>query len=354
LGQEKKNMKRFGKFRDPRFALTTLQNPTWEVRTRAELIQAAQDALAHQPDAAELPFAGRPAAPGTPPPATTMPAPVAVAPLAEPQAQPPARSELQPEPPPELQPEPHPNPLIESHAIPLPRSIAKFLKTYAPKPVRKSTPKSRPRDNKPVQPADPVASANSTQNVAETLDRLITKAARPHRDEHSTVASMDRHDRKCAICHHPRRADLEEDFLNWRNADMLRKEYKLPHYRTIYRHARATGLYQRRRENLRFAAELLIEDVDQARPGPDTILRAINTCARLNDRGEWVEAVKHVVVSSGAQLTTPAPDFQPPAAPEPRQFATENAKLPQFSAPVSTSTDGANPQFLINVPAIRK
>jgi hypothetical protein len=45
-------MKRFGKFRDPRFALTTLQNPTWEVRTRAELIQAAQPAIERQPDAA--------------------------------------------------------------------------------------------------------------------------------------------------------------------------------------------------------------------------------------------------------------------------------------------------------------
>ena len=53
-------MKRFGKFRDPRFALTTLQNPTWKVRTRAELIQAAQQDLERQPDAAELPFAQGP------------------------------------------------------------------------------------------------------------------------------------------------------------------------------------------------------------------------------------------------------------------------------------------------------
>jgi hypothetical protein len=37
FGQEKKNMKRFRKFREPRFAHTTLQNPTWEVRTRARI-----------------------------------------------------------------------------------------------------------------------------------------------------------------------------------------------------------------------------------------------------------------------------------------------------------------------------
>src|SRR5271168_3659743 len=104
LGQEKKNMKRFGKFRDPRFALTTLQNPSWEVRTRAELIQAAQDALTEQPDAADFPFAGRPAAPGTPPPATTIPPPVPAAPLAAAEPQPQAQSALESEPEPEQHP----------------------------------------------------------------------------------------------------------------------------------------------------------------------------------------------------------------------------------------------------------
>jgi len=35
-------MRRFPKFRDPRFAPTTLQNPNIEVRTHAQLVQAAQ------------------------------------------------------------------------------------------------------------------------------------------------------------------------------------------------------------------------------------------------------------------------------------------------------------------------
>jgi hypothetical protein len=35
-------MRRFPKFRDPRFALTTLQNPNLELRTYAQLVQAAQ------------------------------------------------------------------------------------------------------------------------------------------------------------------------------------------------------------------------------------------------------------------------------------------------------------------------
>jgi len=44
----------FQKFRDDRFALTTLQNPECEVRTYAELVQAAQQEREWQPGAAQV------------------------------------------------------------------------------------------------------------------------------------------------------------------------------------------------------------------------------------------------------------------------------------------------------------
>jgi hypothetical protein len=46
-------MRRFPKFRDPRFALTTLQNPNIEVRTYAPLVQAAQQEREWQARAAQ-------------------------------------------------------------------------------------------------------------------------------------------------------------------------------------------------------------------------------------------------------------------------------------------------------------
>ena len=46
-------MRRFRKFRDDRFALTTLQNPNLEVRTYAELCQAAQQERENQQAAAQ-------------------------------------------------------------------------------------------------------------------------------------------------------------------------------------------------------------------------------------------------------------------------------------------------------------
>jgi len=362
LGQEQKNMKRFGKFRDPRFVLTTLQNPTWEVRTRAELIQAAQDALTHQPDAAELPFAGRPAAPVIPPPTPTIPLPAAATLLGEPQPQPQAQPEHQPEPEPEPRPrlelqqqpqlEPHPLSPAASDVIlvtaPLPHVVAE----QPAKPKRKYKPRPK-RQPQPVRFAKIIPGGDAAGFVAASFDRHANKAGGPHRHESSDLPALERHSRKCAICHHPNRADMEEAFVNWRNADLIQTENDLPNYHTIYRHARALGLYERRRENLRFAAELLVEHADQAQPDANIILRAIHACARINDRGEWVEPVRRIIASSGEPQPAfaPAPQFAPQS--QFQQLVPEAAPSPQFSAPISINTD-ANPPFLINGPTISK
>lgn len=281
-------MKRFGKYRDPRFALTTLQNPTWEVRTRAELIQAAQEALADQPDVADIPAPAPAAAPPQAPITTSEPDTAEFLAIVPSDA---------PEPPAALT---DPLPTVPD-AVPAARPVPKVVA----KPARKPRSKSKPQSKKPVQPSIVVPSGDAARFVSKTLDRLITKAAKTHGHEIFAPASMDRHERKCVICHHPQRAD---------------------------------------------------EEVDNVRPGPDTVLRAINACARLNDRGEWIEPVKRVIVSSGGQITSFAPIFQsaPTPVPEPHQLAPESCANPQFTAPVSTSTDGITPQFLIDVPAIRK
>jgi hypothetical protein len=61
-----KNMRRFPKFRDPRFALTTLQNPNIEVRSYAQLVQAAQQEREWQARAAQYAAPQPLAAPAAP------------------------------------------------------------------------------------------------------------------------------------------------------------------------------------------------------------------------------------------------------------------------------------------------
>jgi hypothetical protein len=70
-------MKRwFRNFRDDRFALTTLQNPNLEVRTYAELVQAAQREREIQQAAAPSPATQAPATPSAwlPPAQAAIPA----------------------------------------------------------------------------------------------------------------------------------------------------------------------------------------------------------------------------------------------------------------------------------------
>jgi hypothetical protein len=222
-------------------------------------------------------------------------------------------------------------------------------------------PAKRNRKSKPQHKLQPppvhfskiIPGEDAAEFVAEALDRHANQAARPHRNQSSAPPALDRHSRKCAICHHPRRADIEEEFVNWRDADLIRNEYEFPNYHTVYRHARAQGLYERRRGNLRFAAELLIEHADQAQPDANTILRAIHACARINDRGEWVEPVKRVIVTNADHQVAFAPAPQPAPRPEFQQLVPAAVPYPQSPTPISNNTE-AVPPFLINGPTIRK
>ena len=109
-------------------------------------------------------------------------------------------------------------------------------------------------------------------------------------------ASLARHKRKCAVCHHPDRETIEQDFLRWCSPDDLARNFGIKWRSTIYRHMHATGLVGQRRANLRFALEPIIEQAYNVRSKADSIIRAVRTYAHINDDGQWVEPVKTLVV----------------------------------------------------------
>jgi hypothetical protein len=122
------------------------------------------------------------------------------------------------------------------------------------------------------------------------------------------------HERHCKICSHQDRADIEADFVEWAQPDEIAREYNISRS-SIYRHARAVGLFDRRNRNLRFALGRLIEWVDSVQPTADSIVRAIHAFARINDQGEWVEPPAHVIVSSGGiRREAAAPSARRPIA----------------------------------------
>ncbi|HEV2419137.1 MAG TPA: hypothetical protein VGX94_15180, partial [Terriglobia bacterium] len=71
--------------------------------------------------------------------------------------------------------------------------------------------------------------------------------------------SFERHARKCAICNHPDCDSIESDFVNWRSETTIALNYQLPSRSSVYRHAAAAGLLERRSANLRGVCERIIE-----------------------------------------------------------------------------------------------
>jgi hypothetical protein len=304
-------MKPFRKSRDfdGRFALTTLQNPDLNVESHLSFIIAAKNRAEARVEAemtAEMAaeIAAEQAAEAAPGPASHVPAPHE--PL---QRSAPRIIDIEPAPPPSDQ--------ISGpvSALPLGGQLADSISACVP---RKTTSKTK-------EPRAPNVSATRKKKTA-THARHISSFL-PQRK----WSPLERHRRKCIICRHPDCEAIEQDFTNWNRVDDIVKDYELGDYRIVYRHAHATGLFERRRMNMRFAAEMVVEDVYHAETTcADTILRAIRVCTRLNDRGEWVQPTSHVVFSSsGRAAAANQPD--PASQPEPPISNRQPARLEKES-----------------------
>src|SRR5690348_4676812 len=129
------------------------------------------------------------------------------------------------------------------------------------------------------------------------------------RQGRSSDTTLSRHAAKCHICNHPDRAAIEFDFLNWRNPGDLVKGYRFRGLSTIYRHAHATGLFAKRRLNLRFAMERIVERVNEVPVTATSVIRAARAIARINDSGEWVDPPSRVIVThiNAEEVRDPAP-----------------------------------------------
>jgi hypothetical protein len=146
---------------------------------------------------------------------------------------------------------------------------------------------------------------------------------------------LERHSRRCIICHHPEREAIEEEFVHWRAPWKLSQDYKLNDYRTVYRHARAAGLLLQRRERLHSALDAFVESVDDVTFTGDTILRAMRAYSCIDSHGRWTEIPTQVQFYTSNDAHPP----QPPT-PSPRSGSTTSDTLdivPKYSNRASRS-----------------
>lgn len=108
-------------------------------------------------------------------------------------------------------------------------------------------------------------------------------------------APLGRHTRKCTVCHHPEREAIELEFLRWRSPKDIADDYGFNDYSSIYRHARAAGLFERRRATVRSALEPIIEQAANVSVTAESLIRAVRAYCSINDSGQWIEPAAHVV-----------------------------------------------------------
>ena len=169
------------------------------------------------------------------------------------------------------------------------------------------------------------------------------------RPGHPPAPDLVRHARRCAICHHPEREAIEEAFVHWFHADRIVDDHDLPSRSALYRHAYATGLYELRRRNMRFALEHLIEEARYANVSGDCVIRAIRAYSRLTDDGRWIEPPQHIVVerrdAAHADADRPTNDF---LTGTPKQLETAATDTKQTIEAVSNrdkNTTIATPEY---------
>jgi len=131
--------------------------------------------------------------------------------------------------------------------------------------------------------------------------------------------SLGRHKRTCSVCAHPKRAEIEGDFVRWRSPAAIAEEYALADRASVYRHAHALGLFARRQRNVRAALERIIEKAGEVDVTASAVVAAVQAYSKINTAGQWIDRSETVGMNelfermSAAELETYARDGTLPA-----------------------------------------
>jgi hypothetical protein len=139
-----------------------------------------------------------------------------------------------------------------------------------------------------------------------------------------------RHRTICKVCNHDQREEIEQDWVSWGNTTRIAEEYGLTRD-SLYRHAHACGLFDKRRQNLRKALERNIEHAESLEVNASAVVSAVQAYAKINDAGKWIER------SESVNLTEL---FDKMSTQELEHYA-QSGQLPQWFpvAPVATRND---------------
>lgn len=107
-------------------------------------------------------------------------------------------------------------------------------------------------------------------------------------------ANVGRHQRNCSVCAHEKREEIEADFIGWRSPAIIATEYGLGDRTSVYRHAHALGLFEKRKRNIRAALERIIEKAGEVDVTAGAVVAAVQAYSKINAAGQWIDRTEQV------------------------------------------------------------
>jgi hypothetical protein len=114
------------------------------------------------------------------------------------------------------------------------------------------------------------------------------------KQEALTTVNLGRHRRNCTVCGHAQCAEIEADFVGWRSPAAIAEEYGLADRASVYRHANALGLSDKRKRNVRAALERIIEKAGDVDVTASAVVAAVQAYSKINAAGQWIDRTEQV------------------------------------------------------------
>ncbi|MHB8410792.1 MAG: hypothetical protein ACYDDI_02470 [Candidatus Acidiferrales bacterium] len=202
-------------------------------------------------------------------------------------------------------------------SVPLTESLAMAM--MGRRPATQAAPASQTQS--PVSATTPPGPASGTKPPSAPAPQPVPQPAayfvpQPILGKKTQSPEPSRHGRKCLICRHPEREAIEDAFLQWERPRSIVRDFGIEDERYLRRHAQATGLYARRRQNVCVTLENILERGDEIEFTAASYVRAVRSYVCLTDSTQWVEPATRVIVSSGDSSigSQPAPRRKRPGS----------------------------------------
>lgn len=101
-----------------------------------------------------------------------------------------------------------------------------------------------------------------------------------------------RHSRRCKVCHHAERAEIEERYVRWEPLAKICRAYGIRSRSMLDRHVRANRLDEKRNGNIKGLVIAFLERGLSLRPTAASFVQAVGILARLDESGKMVDTLK--------------------------------------------------------------